>query len=103
MNYCEQIEAMHQEIRAYVEKEHPGYKVISIESDAKVRYEPPMHSMSDDLAKLEWVALQADLHFRVAAEQVPWPTRLILNIYPDGNGNLHMDTPTVEMWTGRRR
>ena len=48
MNYFEQIEAMHQAVREYVEQQEPEYKVVSVDLNATSEYKQTLASQRSE-------------------------------------------------------
>ncbi len=90
IDYFKQIEAMHQTAREFVEKEHPDFKVVDVSSYPVTSYCPPMHSIVDDLAKLEYVLYDMRLRFRVEAENLSNLIRLTCEVFVTTDGQLIM-------------
>lgn len=62
MNIFEQVEAMHQQVREFVEKEYLGFKVMSVMADSTTQYFPPMHALGENP---EYILLGCIPRFRV--------------------------------------
>ncbi len=90
MNYFEQIEAMHQQVREYVESLEPDYKVTSIDGYFTTEYVPSgKFPLVPDLDKMpEYVLLKIQARFRVSAEYLGGVKRLSCEVNVMSNGQL---------------
>ena len=89
MNYFEQIEAMHQQVRDYVEKREPLYKVVSISGEAISEYRQTLESRGEIHPKYQdYILAQIQLRFKVHA--VSGSSHLSCDVFVLPNGMLHM-------------
>ena len=63
----EQIEAIHQQVREYVEQAMPGYKVAEIEADFTTTYKPTLASQGEFLPRQDFILAEINAQFRVNA------------------------------------
>jgi hypothetical protein len=91
MNYFEQIEAMHQQVREYVEKMEPNYKVVSIDSSASSEYKQTLASQGEIHPKYqEYILAEIQLRFKVHAFYKAGNRHLSCDVWVLPNGMLHM-------------
>ena len=84
MNYFEQIEAMHQAVREYVEAQEPDYKVAEIEADFTTSYKPTLASKGEFLPRQDFVLTEIKAQFRVNAYYINKVLEYKLYVMPDG-------------------
>src|SRR5579859_2599807 len=65
----QEVSAIHQQAREYVEQEHPGYKVTKVYSAGDSAYMPTMGTQWS--AHPEYVLTLADVRFTVTARKDP--------------------------------
>jgi hypothetical protein len=98
MNYFEQIEAMHQAVREYVEAQEPEYKVVSIESTATSEYKQTLESQGEIHPKYqEYILAEIQLRFKVHAYYQAGRRHLDLEVWVLSNGMLHMGERTISI------
>lgn len=96
MNYFEQIEAMHQQVREYIEAQEPEYKVISIDGSATSEYRQDLESQGEIHPRYaNFILAEIQLRFRVSARHVTAYTgnisqRLTCDVFVTSEGKLHM-------------
>ncbi len=88
MNYFEQIEAMHQQVREYVEQQEPYYKVTSIDGYATSTYMPTLASRGEVLPRQDFILAEITMRFRVSASYIN--SRLTCDVLVTSEGKLHM-------------
>lgn len=84
------VEGIHQQVRAFVEKEFPGYKVAAIWMDAQARYHPPMSSIADDPDKLQWLLIDEHIRFQVEASAFSGVKGLACEVFVLDDGTLRL-------------
>jgi hypothetical protein len=82
LNYFEQIEAIHQQVREYVEKMDPEYKVVSVDSEASSEYKQ---------------TTEIQLRFKVHAFYKAGNRHLSCDVWVLPNGVLHMGDRLVSI------
>lgn len=87
MDYFEQIEAMHQQVREYVEKMEPDFKVTVIDGYLTTNYAPTLASQGEFLPLQDFILTEVKARFRVHASYIN--KRLSCDVYMMDNGNLH--------------
>ena len=91
MNYFEQIEAMHQQVREYVEQQEPIYKVIAIESTATSEYKQTLKSQGEIHPDYqEYILTDIQLQFKVNAYYSAGRRLLSCKVWVLDNGTFHM-------------
>ena len=91
MNYFEQIEAMHQAVREYVEEQEPDYKVVSVDSSATSEYKQTLASQGEIHPKYqEYILAEIQLRFKVHAFYQAGRRHLSCDVWVLPNGVLHM-------------
>ena len=65
MNIFEQVEAMHQQVREFVEKEYPEFKVTRITAESTTQYAQPIHAL---LENPDYILTENNPRFRVQCE-----------------------------------
>src|SRR5260370_31048748 len=86
MNYFEQIEAMHQQVREYVEQQEPDYKVVSVDGYATSTYMSTLASQGEVLPRQDFILAEVTMRFRVHARYIS----LTCDVWVLPNGKLHM-------------
>ena len=83
--------ALHQQVREYVEKEEPEYKVTCIDEYATTNYLPTMQSQYEiSPANAEFVLAEVKMRFRVQARYLASNRRLSCEVYVTNNDKLYM-------------
>jgi hypothetical protein len=95
MNYFEQIAAMHQQVREYVEKMEPDYKVVTVDGYTTSEYRQDLASQGEIHPKYaHFILAEVQLRFKVSARHVTAYTgnishRLICDVLVTSDGTLH--------------
>jgi len=84
MNYFEQIEAMHQQVREFVEHAEPDYKVAEIEACFTTSYKPTLASKGEVLPRRDFILTEVNAHFRVNAHYINRILECKVYVMPDG-------------------
>ena len=71
----EEITALHEQVREYVEQLEPGYKVVKIEGCTTTDYKPPLDQQRE--IHPEYIHVFTDMHFKVLAAHTPSQRRLL--------------------------
>ena len=91
MNYFEQIEAMHQQVREFVEQQEPIYKVVSIDSEASSEYKQTLKSRGEIHPDYqEYILAEIQLRFKVHAFYQAGNRHLSCDVWVLDNGTLYM-------------
>ena len=93
MNYFEQIEAMHQQVREYVERKEPDYKVTEIDAYFTTSYMSTLASQGEVLPRQEFILVEIKARFRVNARYIN--KRLTCDVWVLDNGTLHIGDQLV--------
>jgi NH3-dependent NAD+ synthetase len=103
LNYFEQIEAMHQQVREYVEKMEPKYKVAEIEATFTTSYKAKRISPEEALASLgkalprqDFILTEIKARFRVNAYYID--KLLDCEILVMSDGNLYLADQKIHIW-----
>ncbi len=95
MNYYEQIEAMHQAVREYVEELEPDYKVAEIEASFTTSYKPTLASQGEVLPRREFVLTEIQARFHVNAYYIN--KVLEYKIWVMHDGKLHIANKDIHI------
>jgi hypothetical protein len=93
MEYFKQIEAMHEQVRKFVEEQEPDFKVVSVDGYSGTSYMPPLHGQGEISPKhAEFVLTEIKLRFRVDARYLASNKRgrLDCDVYVTSDGKLYM-------------
>jgi hypothetical protein len=97
MNYFEQIEAMHHQVREWVEQKEPEYKVLSIDGYATSEYRQTLESQGEIHPKYqEYILAEIQLRFKVHALSGR-RRHLSCDVFVLSNGTLHMGDRLVNL------
>ncbi len=95
MNYFEQIEAMHQQVREYVEAQEPYHKVTSIDGYATSTYMPTLASQGEVLPRQDFILAEVTMRFRVHARYIN--KRLTCEVYVMNDGKLYLADQVIHI------
>ncbi len=102
-NLTETLTALHEEVRQFVEKQFPEYKVTYINSDGRTEYRETKQSVLDRTIPPEYIMSMGELSYRVMAYHKVMNDFAIIEVrievLPDGK--LYMGDPTM-IQTSRR-
>ncbi len=91
MEYFEQVKAMHQLVRTFVENHEPMYKVTSIDGYATTNYMPTLGNQQEiSPSRAEFVLAEIAMRFRVSARYLGSNKGLSCDVYVTSDGNLYM-------------
>ena len=83
--------ALHQQVREYVEKEEPDYKVTCIDEYATTNYMPALHSQYEiSPAHAEFVLAEVKMRFRVQARYLASNRRLSCEVFVTSDDKFYM-------------
>ena len=92
----EQITALHQQVRAFVEKEYPTFKVTSVNGYPATTYMSSLRGLGEiDPARAEFVLVEVNVRFRVEAIYRPNRTRLNCEVFVLNDGTLYFANPVM--------
>lgn len=101
MNYFEQIQAIHQEVRTFVEAQEPGCKITSIRGSTDTRYTPMPESMYELLADhANFVLFDVQVQFYVEGHYLANHHTLSCEVFIRSDGTLHLARQRIGL-TGR--
>lgn len=98
MNYFEQIEAMHQQVREFVEQQEPDYKVAEIEAEITTSYKPKPVVIEERVwPRQEFILAEITAHFRVNAHYLNRILDCKVYVLPDGK--LYLTDQVIQRYT----
>src|SRR6266568_6230218 len=107
-NLTETLTALHEEVRQFVEKQFPEYKVTYINSDGRTEYRETKQSVLDRIPDPhnippEYILSMGELSYRVTAYHKVMNEFAIIEVRIDvlPDGKLYMGNPTI-IRTSRR-
>ncbi len=91
MEYFEQVKAMHQQVRTFVENHEPMYKVVSIDGYVTTNYMPTLRNQQEfPPSHAEFILTEIMMRFRVSARYLGSNQGLSCDVYVTSEGKLHM-------------
>ena len=95
MNYFEQIEAMHQQVREYVEQKEPDYKVVEIDAYFTTSYMSTFASQGEVLPRQDFILAEIKARFRVNARYIN--KRLTCEVSVMNDGKLYLSDQVIHI------
>lgn len=92
----QQIQAMHQQVREFVEAQEPEFKVTSIDAYPTTTYMAPLHALGEiDPKFVDFVLTSVNLRFRVEALRLAGHMRLNCEVFVMSDGGLYFANPIM--------
>lgn len=86
MDYFEQIQAMHQKVRDFVETHHPSFYVTSIDAYATTYYQQTLASLGEPDT---YILSEIQIRFRVSALSL-LSQHLVCDVFMASDGTLYL-------------